>query len=248
MSHQPLHVLARSPPTRPVRGGAASRDVVDRLATARAATRSACGHPRGWSVRRRPRRLTGWAHEPGTAPSHRGGVQGRLRPADEGRPGGLPHQVPQDGGRPARLLPRVGVPLLRRRHRGGRPWVDERSGAIWIHGDLHVENFGTYLNSDGRLVFDVNDFDEAYIGHFTWDLQRFAASLALLGWQKALPDDDIAALIRRYVRAYLAPGRPLRQRGGRRGLRPAPRQHRGPGARGPRAARARSGAPTCSTR
>jgi uncharacterized protein (DUF2252 family) len=84
------------------------------------------------------------------------------------------------------------------------PWVDEQSGAIWIHGDLHVENFGTYLNSDGRLVFDINDFDEAYIGHFTWDLQRFAASLALLGWQKALPDEDIAALIRRYVRAYLA--------------------------------------------
>ena len=84
------------------------------------------------------------------------------------------------------------------------PWVDERSGAIWIHGDLHVENFGTYLNSDGRLVFDVNDFDEAYIGHFTWDLQRFAGSLALLGWQKALPQEDIAALVRRYVRSYLA--------------------------------------------
>ena len=52
------------------------------------------------------------------------------------------------------------------------PWVDDQSGAIWIHGDLHVENFGTYLNSGGRLVFDINDFDEAYIGHFTWDLQR----------------------------------------------------------------------------
>ena len=83
-------------------------------------------------------------------------------------------------------------------------WVDEQSSAIWIHGDLHVENFGTYLNSDGRLVFDVNDFDEAYIGHFTWDLERFAASLALLGWQKALPEEDIVALVRRYVRAYLA--------------------------------------------
>src|SRR5689334_15857848 len=83
------------------------------------------------------------------------------------------------------------------------PWVDERSEAIWIHGDLHAENFGTYLNADGRLVFDINDFDEAYIGHFTWDLQRFAASLALLGWQKALPDEDIRALIARYVRAYL---------------------------------------------
>jgi uncharacterized protein (DUF2252 family) len=83
-------------------------------------------------------------------------------------------------------------------------YADERSGAIWIHGDLHVENFGTYLNSDGRLVFDVNDFDEAYLGHFTWDLQRFAASLALVGWQKALPEDDVRRLIGRYVRSYLA--------------------------------------------
>ena len=32
------------------------------------------------------------------------------------------------------------------------PWVDERTRAIWIHGDLHVENFGTYLNADGRLA------------------------------------------------------------------------------------------------
>ncbi len=84
------------------------------------------------------------------------------------------------------------------------PYADDRSGRIWIHGDLHVENFGTYLNSDGRLVFDVNDFDEAYLGRFTWDLQRFAASLALIGWQKALPEDDVRRLIGKYVRSYLS--------------------------------------------
>ena len=83
------------------------------------------------------------------------------------------------------------------------PFVDERTSRIWVHGDLHVENFGTYLNSDGRLVFDVNDFDEAYLGRFTWDLQRFAASLALLGWQKALPEPDIRALTERFLRSYL---------------------------------------------
>jgi uncharacterized protein (DUF2252 family) len=83
------------------------------------------------------------------------------------------------------------------------PFATGDAARIWVHGDLHVENFGTYLNSDGRLVFDVNDFDEAYLGRFTWDLMRFAASLHLVGWQKALPDEVVAGLVERYLRAYL---------------------------------------------
>ncbi len=83
-------------------------------------------------------------------------------------------------------------------------WADDRTGRVWIHGDLHAENFGTYMNSHGRMVFDVNDFDEAYIGHFSWDLRRFVASLALMGWQKALPDEAIRDLVGKYLRAYLA--------------------------------------------
>src|SRR3954451_20784405 len=82
-------------------------------------------------------------------------------------------------------------------------FVDDRTASIWVHGDLHVENFGTYLSSEGVLVFDVNDFDEASLGHFTWDLMRFAASLALTCWQKALPEDEVRRLVARYARAYL---------------------------------------------
>ncbi|HKR50018.1 MAG TPA: DUF2252 domain-containing protein [Pseudonocardiaceae bacterium] len=82
------------------------------------------------------------------------------------------------------------------------PWADERTSRVWIQGDLHAENFGTYLDGSGVLIFDVNDFDEAYLGHFTWDLQRMVASVALLGWRKALSDTDIDALVRTYVRAY----------------------------------------------
>ena len=83
------------------------------------------------------------------------------------------------------------------------PWADDRSSRVWIHGDLHAENFGTYMNSEGTLVFDVNDFDEAYVGHFSWDLRRFVASLALMGWQKALPDQAVRDLARRYLQAYV---------------------------------------------
>ncbi len=44
-------------------------------------------------------------------------------------------------------------------------YADERTSRIWIQGDLHAENYGTYVNDAGILVFDVNDFDEAYLGH-----------------------------------------------------------------------------------
>jgi uncharacterized protein (DUF2252 family) len=82
-------------------------------------------------------------------------------------------------------------------------WVDERTSRVWIQGDLHAQNFGTYMDGAGHLVFDVNDFDEAYLGHFTWDLQRLVASVALMGWTKALSDDDIRGLCGTYLRAYL---------------------------------------------
>ena len=82
-------------------------------------------------------------------------------------------------------------------------WADERTSRVWIQGDLHAENYGTYMDSAGILVFDVNDFDEAYLGHFTWDLKRMAASLALLGFSKALSDETIHEMIAGYAGAYL---------------------------------------------
>ncbi|WP_433045073.1 DUF2252 domain-containing protein [Dactylosporangium sp. CS-033363] len=83
-------------------------------------------------------------------------------------------------------------------------FLDERTARVWIHGDLHAENFGTYMNSAGVLVFNVNDFDEAYVGPFTWDLKRFAASVALIGYEKALSDTDIGELVSGYAAAYVA--------------------------------------------
>src|SRR5215210_7953850 len=82
-------------------------------------------------------------------------------------------------------------------------WCDERTSRVWIQGDLHAENFGTYMDGQGRIVFDVNDFDEAYLGHVSWDLRRFAASFALLAWRKAFSDDVIGELIASYLNAYL---------------------------------------------
>ncbi|MEU1616180.1 DUF2252 domain-containing protein [Streptomyces sp. NPDC005722] len=93
----------------------------------------------------------------------------------------------------------------------GSPFLDERTSRVWIHGDLHAENFGTYLDANGRLIFNVNDFDEAYVGPFTWDVQRFAASIALIGYSKALADDVISGLVRSYATAYRERVRALAQ-------------------------------------
>ncbi|WP_035777223.1 DUF2252 domain-containing protein [Arthrobacter sp. H5] len=82
-------------------------------------------------------------------------------------------------------------------------WADERTSRVWIHGDLHAENFGTYMSSTGALTFDINDFDEAYLGHFSWDLRRFVTSLALLCWQKALPEEAVRGMAATFLNSYL---------------------------------------------
>ncbi|KAJ5464085.1 hypothetical protein N7475_007220 [Penicillium sp. IBT 31633x] len=83
-----------------------------------------------------------------------------------------------------------------------RPFLDDKTKNIWIHGDLHAENFGSYMDSQGSLIFNVNDFDEAYVGPFTWDIMRFSASIALIGYAKALSDKQITKLVKAYAEAY----------------------------------------------
>jgi Uncharacterized protein conserved in bacteria (DUF2252) len=46
-------------------------------------------------------------------------------------------------------------------------------------GDLHVENFGTWRDVEGRLVWGINDFDECYPLPFSHDLVRLAVSADL---------------------------------------------------------------------
>ena len=50
-----------------------------------------------------------------------------------------------------------------------------------ICGDAHVRNLGAYAAPDGRLIFDINDFDETCTAPFEWDLKRMATSLVLAG-------------------------------------------------------------------
>jgi uncharacterized protein (DUF2252 family) len=79
-------------------------------------------------------------------------------------------------------------------------------------GDLHVENFGVWRDSRKRLVWGINDFDEACELPFTSDLVRLAASV-LLAAEAAHIDASAnrvcALLLEGYRIGLRAEGRPI---------------------------------------
>jgi len=56
---------------------------------------------------------------------------------------------------------------------------ESRAPVVLAVGDLHVENFGTWRDIEGRLVWGINDFDEVCPMPYTIDLVRLAASAHL---------------------------------------------------------------------
>ncbi|MDE3104573.1 MAG: DUF2252 domain-containing protein [Acidobacteriota bacterium] len=59
-------------------------------------------------------------------------------------------------------------------------------------GDAHVCNLGAYEGPDGRLLFDINDFDETIVGPFEWDVKRMATSLILAGRTASVREGECA--------------------------------------------------------
>jgi hypothetical protein len=79
-------------------------------------------------------------------------------------------------------------------------------------GDLHVENFGTWRDQDGRLVWGINDFDEASSLPYTNDLVRLAASARLAIREDRLdcdPDAAVRAVLEGYEDSLAKGGQPL---------------------------------------
>lgn len=78
------------------------------------------------------------------------------------------------------------------------------SGAppVWLCGDLHVENFGTYKGDNRLTYFDVTDFDQAARGPLTLDLIRFLASIRVGAGEWGVASDGIDSLVQRSLVAY----------------------------------------------
>src|SRR5260370_17940888 len=75
-------------------------------------------------------------------------------------------------------------------------------------GDLHIENFGTWRDLEGRLIWGVNDLDEVYPGPYTLDLIRLATSayLAISGEHLGLTKREASEAIEEGYRDALNDG------------------------------------------
>ncbi|MFD6244288.1 DUF2252 domain-containing protein [Streptomyces roseolus] len=74
--------------------------------------------------------------------------------------------------------------------------------AAQLCGDAHAANFGLYGDARGRLVMDLNDFDETVVGPWEWDLKRLATSLVLAGRVVGADEDTCRAAAFDTVGAY----------------------------------------------
>jgi len=83
-----------------------------------------------------------------------------------------------------------------------------RAPQVLAVGDLHVENFGTWRDAEGRLVWGVNDFDEAWPAAYTVDLVRLTTSayLAISDQHLSVDCDEACEAIESGYRDAIAQG------------------------------------------
>jgi uncharacterized protein (DUF2252 family) len=71
-----------------------------------------------------------------------------------------------------------------------------------ICGDSHLANFGGFATPERQLVFDLNDFDEAALGPWEWDLKRLTASFVVAARHMNLGRATADMLVETVVASY----------------------------------------------
>ena len=52
---------------------------------------------------------------------------------------------------------------------------------VLADGDCHLMNFGGFATAERKVIFDLNDFDEASLGPWEWDVKRLTTSFVVAG-------------------------------------------------------------------
>jgi len=74
----------------------------------------------------------------------------------------------------------------------------------WIQGDMHMDNFGAFQNETGDIVFDINDFDEGYVGSYLYDVSRMSVSIALYLEEQGLDHETQEKAIHHFLHSYVS--------------------------------------------
>ncbi|MBE9209192.1 DUF2252 domain-containing protein [Nostoc sp. LEGE 06077] len=82
-------------------------------------------------------------------------------------------------------------------------FVNSSTRAIWLEGDMHLQNLGGMRDANGNNVFDTSDFDEGYLGPYVWDLRRMAVSILLAAKENGLSSNDAQDVVRNFLDTYL---------------------------------------------
>jgi hypothetical protein len=98
-------------------------------------------------------------------------------------------------------------------YRWAQVWTDicehaAKAPKVLAVGDLHVENFGTWRDMEGRLIWGINDFDETWRLPYTNDLIRLATS-ALLAQMQCDPKEGMETILEGYKACADAGGKPF---------------------------------------
>jgi hypothetical protein len=122
--------------------------------------------------------------------------------------------IPQDLDLKHQQMRSAVFPFLRATYyRWAQTWKEicgesARGATVLAVGDLHVENFGTWRDIEGRLIWGINDFDETWELPYTNDLIRLATS-ALVSDMGTEPKEGIAALLQGYLQGLESGGKPI---------------------------------------
>ena len=75
---------------------------------------------------------------------------------------------------------------------------------VWVCGDLHLENFGSYKGSNRLAYFDLNDFDEAALAPASWDLVRILTSLMVGADSISICSQEAKKLCAVFLESYVS--------------------------------------------
>jgi uncharacterized protein (DUF2252 family) len=92
------------------------------------------------------------------------------------------------------------------------PDAAKKAPVVLAVGDLHIDSFGTWRDLEGRLVWGIDDFDEAFPLPYTNDLVRLAVSVKIAidsGALKLDLRDPCLVIIQNYRKGLRSGGSPI---------------------------------------